>query len=110
MGSSSAELAPGSGSNVLGVSGGNGGATVRVENCTAATPTEPIVTVTADDDHADTLPGANDTANYASAYVTGYSDDASPGAHVAIFSVTTFNAIPTTNTLVNTDFSFTVNC
>ena len=110
MGSGSAELAPGSGLNVLGVSGGGGGATVRVQNCTAATPTEPIVTVTADDDAADNLPGADDTTSYASAYVTGYGDDNSPGARVVIFSITTFNPILTTNTLVNSDFSFTVNC
>lgn len=110
MGSSSAELATGSGQNVSGVSGGNGAATVRVEGCVAATPTEPIITVTPDADGADPLPNANNTANVAGAYVTSYSDDNAPGQHVASFTVETFNPIPTTSTSVNSDFSFAVYC
>jgi hypothetical protein len=110
MGSSSAQLATNSGENVGGVAGGNGSATVLVDHCTAATPTQPIITVTPDADAADPLSGANDTANVVGAYVSSYSDDNSPGQHVASFTVETFNPIPTSNTSVNSDFSFTVDC
>jgi hypothetical protein len=110
MGSSSAELAAGSGQNVVSVSGENGAASVEVDNCTAPTPTEPIITVTPDKDTNDTLAGANDTANTVGAYVTGFDDGGSPGDHTVEFEVETFNPIPTTNTVVNSDFSFTVIC
>jgi hypothetical protein len=110
MGSASAEIAPNSGQNVVNVTGGDGSATVQVNNCSAATPTEPIITVTADSDSADPLPNADNTTNVAGAYVTSYSDGNSPGDHVVTFTVETFNPIPTTNTAVNSDFSFSVYC
>jgi len=107
MGSSSAKASTGVGTNIFAVSGGGGGASVEVDNCTAATPTEPIVTVTADRDSADNVSGANDTPNTAVAYVTGYGSDGT-GNHIAEFSVTTSN--PSTGLVVNSDFSFTVIC
>jgi hypothetical protein len=110
MGSGSAQLATNSGQNVVGVSGGGGSATIRVDNCAAATPAEPIITVTPDADLTDPLPNANDTANVVGAYVSSFNDASSPGAHVVGFTVETFNPIPTTNTAVNSDFSFTVEC
>jgi hypothetical protein len=110
MGSASAEIATNSGQNVVNVTGGNGSATVQVNNCSAATPTEPIITVTPDSDSADPLLNADNTANVAGAYVTSYSDGNSPGEHVVTFTVETFNPIPTTNTAVNSDFSFSVFC
>jgi hypothetical protein len=110
MGSGSAEIATNSGQNVVSVTGGNGSATVRVDNCGAATPTEPIITVTPDSDSGDPLTDANDTANVVGAYVTIYSDENSPGEHVVSFTVETFNPIPTTNTAVNSDFAFSVYC
>jgi hypothetical protein len=110
MGSASAELATDSGQNVVGVSGGNGSATVRVSNCAAATPAEPIIAVAADSDSADPLSNANNTANVAGAYVSTYGDGNLPGQHLVSFTVETFNPIPATNTAVNSDFSFTVYC
>jgi hypothetical protein len=110
MGTSAAELATGSGQNVVSVAGENGAASVEVDNCNAPTPTEPIITVTPDKDAGDTLAGANDTANTVGAYVTGFDDGGSPGDHTVEFEVETFNPIPTTNTVVNSDFSFTVIC
>jgi hypothetical protein len=107
MGSSSADAATGVGANVVAVSGGGGGASVEVDNCTAATPAEPIITVTADKDSADNLSGANNTPSTAVAYVTGYGSDGA-GNHIAEFSVTTSN--PSTGLVVNSDFSFTVIC
>jgi hypothetical protein len=110
MGSASAEIASGSSDNVVNVTGGDGSATVWVDNCVSATPTEPIITVTPDADSADPLANPNNTANVAGAYVTSYSDDNSPGDHIAEFTVETFNPIPTSNTSVDSDFSFTVYC
>ena len=64
VGSSTAELAPGSGVGVASVSGGTGGALVEVTNCAAATPTEPIVLITPNKDGADQLAGNNDTSGW----------------------------------------------
>jgi hypothetical protein len=107
MGSGSAKAAPGVGANIFAVSGGGGGADVWVDNCTAATPAEPTITVTADRDSADNVSGADNTPNTAVAYVTGYGPDGT-GNHIAEFSVTTSN--PSTGLVVNSDFSFTVIC
>jgi hypothetical protein len=110
MGTTAAELATGSGQNVISVTGENGTASVEIDNCSAATPTEPIITVTPDKDTGDTLAGANDSTNTVGAYITGFDDGGSPGDHTVEFEVETFNPIPTTNTVVNSDFSFTVIC
>ena len=109
VGSSTAQLAPGSGAGVQTVTGGTGSAFVKVTNCVAATPTEPIIVVTPNKDSADTLTGSNNnSAGEPTAYVDGYSDGHAPGAHVLVFTVTLTST--TTGAAITSDFAFTVSC
>lgn len=108
VGSSTAQLAPGSGAGVANVVGGTGSASVKVTNCAAATPTEPIITVTPNKDAADALSGANnDPSGLPTAYVSSYDDGNAPGDHVVEFSV---DLTSTTDQVITSDFSFTVSC
>ncbi len=108
VGSSTAELAPGSGAGVQTVTGGTGSAFVKVTNCAAATPTEPIITVTPNKDSADSLSGSNhDTSGEPTAYVDSFDDGNAPGDHVLTFDVTLTS---TTDQVITSDFAFTVSC
>jgi hypothetical protein len=108
VGSSTAQLAPGSGAGVQTVSGGTGSAFVKVVNCVAATPTEPIITVTPNKDSADMLSGSNHEASgKPTAYVDSFDDGNAPGDHVLTFDVTLTS---TTDQVITSDFSFTVTC
>ncbi len=110
VGSSTAELATGSGVGVdaSDVAGGAGTASVKVTNCATATPTEPTITVTPNKDSADQLNGSNnDTTGLPTAYVDSYDDGNAPGDHIVEFTV---SLTSTTNQVVNSDFSFTVSC
>ncbi len=108
VGSSTAQLAPGSGTGVQTVIGGIGSASVKVTNCTSATPTEPIITVTPNKDTADPLSGANTASSgEPTAYVSSYDDGNAPGDHITEFSVALTS---TTNQVITSDFSFTVSC
>ena len=108
VGSSMAELAPGSGAGVQTVSGGTGSAFVKVTNCTAATPTEPIITVTPNKDSADPLNGSNDNVSgEPTAYVNSFGNDNLPGDHVLTFTVLLTS---TTGSAIASDFSFTATC
>jgi hypothetical protein len=107
MGSSSAELAPGNDKNITGVgSGGVGAAVVDVEGCSSAGLTEPVISVTADHDNADTLTGANNTANTAVAWIAHWSTV--PNTSILAIDVQTTN--PTGGSAVNSDFAVTVQC
>jgi hypothetical protein len=107
MGSSAAELAPGNNQNVTSVgSGGIGTADVDVEGCSTAGLAEPVINVTADHDDADTLTGANDTANTAVAWVAHWSTE--PDFPILEIEVQTTN--PTGGAAVNSDFAIAVNC
>ena len=104
MGSSSAELAPGSNNrNVDEVGGGGGVAAVGVSGCSSPGLAEPVVSATAVDDAANNLAGSHSAATEA-AYVTGWSTSGS----LLIFDVTTYNAAGGSS--ANADFSFTVYC
>lgn len=108
VGSSTAQLAPGSGVGVATVVGATGSASVKITNCAAATPTEPIITVTPNRDAADTLAGANgNTSGEPTAYVSSYGNDNLPGDHVLGFTVLLTS---TTGAAITSDFSFTVTC
>jgi hypothetical protein len=108
VGSSTAQLAPGSGDGVANVVGGTGSASVKITNCAAPTPTEPIITVTPNKDTADTLVGANlDPSGLPTAYVSSFDDGNAPGDHIVEFSV---DLTSTTNQAITSDFSFTVSC
>src|SRR5579875_1138675 len=108
VGSSTAELAPGSGVGVQTVTGGTGSAFVKVTNCTAATPTEPIITVTPNSDDADQLTGSNDNSTgEPTAYVNSFGNDNLPGDHVLTFTVLLTS---TTGAAITSDFAFTVSC
>lgn len=108
VGSSTAQLAPGSGAGVANVVGGTGSASVRVTNCLAPTPTEPVITVTPNKDSADTLGGANgNTSGEPTAYVSSYGNDNLPGDHVLGFTVLLTS---TDGAAITSDFSFTVSC
>lgn len=108
VGSSTAELAPGSGVGVANVSGSTGGASVEVTDCSAATPTEPTILVTPNKDSADTLAGSNDTPTGApTAYVASYGDGNAPGDHIVEFSV---DLTSTSGAAITSDFAFTVRC
>lgn len=107
MGSSTAELAPGNNQNITGVgSGGEGAAVVDVQGCSSAGLAEPVISVTADHDDADTLTGANDTANTAVAWVAHWSTV--PDTSILAIDVQTTN--PTGGAAVNSDLSITVVC
>jgi hypothetical protein len=108
VGSSSAQLAPGSGAGVQTVTGGTGSAFVKVTNCAAATPTEPIITVTPNKDSADSLSGSNNnTTGEPTVYVNSFGNDNFPGDHVLTFTVLLTS---TTGASITTDFSFAVSC
>ena len=108
VGSSTAELAPGSGAGVQTVTGGTGSAFVKVTDCVAATPAEPIITVTPNKDDSDALAGANDnTSGEPTAYVNSFGNDNLPGDHVLTFTVLLTS---TTGTAITSDFAFTVSC
>ncbi len=88
VGSTAAQLAPGSGAGVANVVGGTGSASIKITNCAAPTPTEPVITVTPNKDTADTLVGANqDPSGLPTAYVSSFDDGNAPGDHVVEFSV-----------------------
>ncbi len=110
MGSSAAALAPGSNNkNITGAgSAGVGGAVVDVQGCSSAGLTEPVIYVSADDDSHDNLAGANNTANVADAYVSGWSTEPPPDADILVITVDTTN--PLKDIDVNSDFSISVIC
>ena len=108
MGSSTAALAPGSNSkNITGVgSAGVGGAVVDVQGCSSSGLAEPVINVSADDDSHDNLVGANNTANVADAYVSGWSTE--PDTSILVVAVDSVN--PVTGVDVDSDFSISVTC
>jgi hypothetical protein len=107
MGSSAAELAPNTSHNLVGAgSAGVGGAVVDVQGCSSAGLAEPVIEVTADKDSHDTLAGANNTANVADAYVSGWSTE--PDTSILVVDVDTTN--PVNGAAVDSDFSITVTC
>ena len=107
MGSSSAQLAPGPSQNITGEgTNGIGGGVVDVQGCTSAGLANPVVDVTADKDPNDNLTGANNTANVASAYVSGWSTE--PDTSILVVSVNTTN--PVNGQAVLSDFSIAVWC
>jgi hypothetical protein len=109
MGLSTDEIAPGSDSHNVEPSVANGGtgvAYVDIEGCTTAGLAEPVVQVTADDDPSDHLAGAESTANTAVAWVPHWT--AVPDTSELSVEVEVTN--PSTNVLVNSDFSITVTC
>jgi hypothetical protein len=106
MGSSTSELAPGSNSrNVVQVGGGGGGSdSVEVSGCSTSGLTEPVIEVTANDDSHDTLTGANNTTQTASAWVYHW------GANGPNLIVNVETTDPTTDAAVDSDYAFTVTC
>jgi hypothetical protein len=107
MGSSAAELAPNTSRNIVGEgSAGVGGAVVDVQGCSTGGLADPVINVTADKDYHDTLPGANNTANVADAYVSSWSTE--PGTSILSVVVNTTN--PVNGEAVDSDFSITVIC
>lgn len=107
MGSSAAQIAPNSSHNLTGVgSTGVGGAVVDVQGCSSNGLAEPTITVTADKDSHDTLAGANNTANVADAYVSGWSTE--PDTSILVVDVETTN--PVGGAAVDSDFSIAVIC
>lgn len=107
MGKSTAQLAPGPSQNIVGEgSNGVGGGAVDVQGCSTAGLANPVVQVTADKDPNDNLQGANNTANVASAYVTGWSTE--PDTNILVVDVATTN--PVNGAAVLSDFSISVSC
>jgi hypothetical protein len=105
LGSSSAEIAPGTSHNVTGAgSDGVGGGDVDVTGCSSAGLAEPVVNVTANHDPNDTLGG--NTSDIADAYVSSWSTE--PDTSILVVDVDTTQA--GTGTAVLSDFSITVNC
>ncbi len=109
VGSSTAQLAYGTGVDTSALSGGTGSVLVKVDNCTQATPIQPVITVTPNRDANDHLAGANNIAGgEPTAYVDGFSDGNAPGAHVVVFTVTLTST--TTAQPIASDFFFSVSC
>ena len=79
-----------------------------VQGCSGAGLAEPVVNVTADDDATTTLAGANNTANVADAYVSGWSTEPPPDETILVVTVDTTN--PLKDIDVNSDFSISVTC
>jgi hypothetical protein len=104
-GASGPELAYGTGVSV--VSGGTGSVSVEVDDCTAPTPTEPVILVTPNTDpYAAPASGSSPTGE-PTAYVAEFDDANSPGAHLLGFTV---RLTTTTNYEVSSDFAFAVTC
>jgi hypothetical protein len=107
IGGSMAELAPGRSANIVGEgTDGTGGGDVDVQGCSSAGLADPVISVTADKDPHDTLAGANNTANVADAYVSGWSTE--PNTTVLVVDVDTTN--PVNGQAVLSDFSVAVTC
>jgi hypothetical protein len=108
MGSSTAQLAPGNNSNLTDVTwAATGTVAVDVEGCSSAGLAEPVVSVTADHDPSDNLPGNNSpTTDPPAAWVAHWSKV--PDFPVLAVEVQTTN--PTTGAAVSSDFSITVAC
>jgi hypothetical protein len=104
-GPSGPELAYGVG--VSFVSGGTGSVSVEVNDCTAPTPTEPLILVTPNNDpYAGQESGASTTGE-PTAYVSEFDYANSPGAHLLGFTV---QLTTTTDYATSSDFAFAVTC
>lgn len=104
MGSSTAELAvSGNSRDIVNVGGGDGLAAVQVTGCSTSGLADPVINVTANADHMNTLPGRNPSGT-AAAYVTSWS---ASGAVLTV-NVSTYDPITAQGT--NSDFALTVYC
>lgn len=95
------------GVGVSGVGGGTGTVSVEVDDCSAPTPTEPVILVTPNSDpYAGQQSGASTTGE-PTAYVSEFDYANSPGAHLLGFTV---QLTTTADREVSSDFAFSVRC